>query len=167
MLACLLLYVVVFTSTLSNMEVKTAGLWIAFWLLIAGCWSCTQQVKGRNLCATTVTQPCNRGLKVMYQTNHEFTTKDDDLVRSCTSSPLSFARKGSRLRIISIPEGRGRTQLIRLGIMTGEVVQCIERLPGGTIVIEKNRQEIAIGASLAKTIIVDSAGAGEGSQSPG
>ena len=104
---------------------------------------------------------------MMYQTNHEFTTKREDLVRSCTSLSLSSACKGSRLRIISIPEGRGRTQLIRLGIMKGEVVQCIERLPGGTIVIEKNRQEIAIGASLAKTIIVDSAGAEEGFQSPG
>ena len=50
--------------------------------------------------------------------------------------------------------------------MKGEVVQCIERLPGGTIVIEKNRQEIAIGASLAKTIIIDSAGVEEGIQSP-
>ena len=39
--------------------------------------------------------------------------------------------------------------------MNGEVVRCIERLPGGTIVIEKNRQEIAIGASLARTIVVD------------
>ncbi len=56
---------------------------------------------------------------------------------------------------MAVPEGRSRTQLIRLGIMKGEVVRCIERLPGGTVVIEKNRQEIAIGASLAKTIIVD------------
>lgn len=102
----------------------------------------------------------------MYQTNHEFTTKGKELIPGYKSSPLSFTRKGSRLRIISIPEGRGRTQLIRLGIMKGEVVQCIERLPGGTIVIEKNRQEIAIGASLARTIIVDSAGAEEGCQSP-
>jgi Fe2+ transport system protein FeoA len=45
--------------------------------------------------------------------------------------------------------------------MKGEVVQCIERLPGGTVVIEKNRQEIAIGASLAKTIIVEAAGTEE------
>jgi ferrous iron transport protein A len=101
----------------------------------------------------------------MYQTNHEFTTKGKELIRGRKSLPLSFARRGSRLRIITIPEGQGRTQLIRLGIMKGEVVQCIERLPGGTIVIEKNRQEIAIGASLAKTIIVDSAGAEEGVQS--
>jgi Fe2+ transport system protein FeoA len=31
----------------------------------------------------------------------------------------------------------------------------IERMPGGTVVIEKNRQEVAIGAVLAKTIMVE------------
>lgn len=45
--------------------------------------------------------------------------------------------------------------------MKGEVVRCIERLPGGTVVIEKNRQEVAVGAALAKTIIVDCAETGE------
>jgi len=70
---------------------------------------------------------------------------------------LSSAAKGSDLLIVEIPEGRARTQLIRLGIMKGEVIRCIERLPGGTVVIEKNRQEIAIGVSLAKTIVVTSA----------
>ncbi len=101
----------------------------------------------------------------MYQTNHDFTTREQELMEGCNSFPLSSARKGSRLRVITVPAGRARTQLIRLGIMKGEVVQCIERLPGGTIVIEKNRQEIAIGASLAKTIIVDCARVEEGVQS--
>ncbi len=91
----------------------------------------------------------------MYQTNQDFTAKGKELTGECEFLPLSFARRGSRLRIMSVPEGRSRTQLIRLGIMNGEVVRCIERLPGGTVVIEKNRQEIAIGASLAKTIIVN------------
>lgn len=75
------------------------------------------------------------------------------------NTSLSAAAKGSKVLIIDIPEGRARTQLIRLGIMKGEVVRCIERLPGGTVVIEKNRQEIAIGVSLAKTIVVASAAA--------
>ena len=71
--------------------------------------------------------------------------------------PLSSAPKGGRFRIVDIPEGRARTQLIRLGIMKGEVVRCLERLPGGTVVVEKNRQEIAIGTSLSRTIMVGSA----------
>lgn len=62
--------------------------------------------------------------------------------------------KGSRLVVIEIPEGRSRTQLIRLGVVKGEFIRCLERLPGGTVVIQKHRQEIAIGATLARTILV-------------
>ena len=39
--------------------------------------------------------------------------------------------------------------------MRGEIIKCVERLPGGTVVVEKNRQEIAIGSSLAEAILVD------------
>ena len=53
-----------------------------------------------------------------------------------------------------IPDDRSRTQLIRLGIVEGEMIRVVERMPGGTIVIEKNRREIAIGAALARTIRV-------------
>jgi Fe2+ transport system protein FeoA len=72
---------------------------------------------------------------------------------------LDHVTKGSSLLIIEIPKGRSRERLIRLGILTGQWIKCIERLPGGTVVIEKNRQEIAIGATLAKTIRVAYAGA--------
>lgn len=68
--------------------------------------------------------------------------------------PLQKAKKGSVLRIEGIPEGRNKALLLRLGIVKGEVVRCLERLPGGTIVLEKNRQEIAVGFSLASTILV-------------
>ena len=71
--------------------------------------------------------------------------------------PLDQVIKGSSLFIIDIPEGRSRERLIRLGILKGQWIKCIERLPGGTVVIEKNRQEIAIGATLAKTILVEHA----------
>jgi ferrous iron transport protein A len=80
---------------------------------------------------------------------------------TANTTQLSSAHKGSRVLIADIPAGRARTQLIRLGIMKGEVVRCIERLPGGTVVIEKNRQEVAIGASLARTITVADVGAGQ------
>ena len=67
---------------------------------------------------------------------------------------LHLAKKGTFLRIEGIPEGKSRAQLLRLGLLEGEIVRCLERLPGGTIVLEKNRQEIAIGFSLASTIVV-------------
>jgi FeoA domain. len=70
------------------------------------------------------------------------------------SVPLHKIRKGSRVLIVQVPEGKGKSQLIRLGILKGEFIRCLERLPGGTVVIEKNRREIAIGMALAKSIFV-------------
>ena len=80
------------------------------------------------------------------------------LVGESPSLWLDGSPKGSRLIVREIPEGRGRTQLIRLGIVEGEEIRVVERMPGGTIVIEKNRREIAIGAALARTIRVDVSG---------
>lgn len=68
--------------------------------------------------------------------------------------PLHKVQKGSRLVVVEIPEGRSRSQLIRLGVVKGEFIRCLERLPGGTVVIQKHRQEIAIGVTLARTILV-------------
>ncbi len=68
--------------------------------------------------------------------------------------PLHKIKKGSRVWIVQMPEGKRKNQLIRLGISKGEFFRCLERLPGGTIVIEKNRREIAIGMMLAKSIFV-------------
>jgi ferrous iron transport protein A len=71
-----------------------------------------------------------------------------------TPIPLHQVIKGSRLVIIDIPDGRAKEQLIRLGVVKGEFIRCLERLPGGTIVIQKHRQEIAIGVALARSIVV-------------
>ena len=68
--------------------------------------------------------------------------------------PLHQVQKGRRLVVVEIPEGRSRSQLIRLGVVKGEFIRCLERLPGGTVVIQKHRQEIAIGVTLARTILV-------------
>lgn len=68
---------------------------------------------------------------------------------------LDRARRGSRCIVLVIPNDGSRTQLIRLGLVEGEEIRVVERMPGGTIVIEKNRREIAIGAALARTIRVE------------
>lgn len=68
--------------------------------------------------------------------------------------PLSKVKKGSIVRILTLPDGLARTQLIRFGIVEGDLVKCLEHLPGGTIVIQKNRQEIALGSKLSHKIIV-------------
>lgn len=67
---------------------------------------------------------------------------------------LDTATAGQWLKIYSMPEGQLHSQFIRLGIHEGERAKCIERLPGGTIVLQKNRRQIAIGHSLAKQIMV-------------
>ena len=68
--------------------------------------------------------------------------------------PLNFSPPGRWLRIHALPRGLVYAQFIRFGLIEGERVRCIERLPGGTIVLQKNRQQIAIGHSLAKQIFV-------------
>jgi ferrous iron transport protein A len=69
---------------------------------------------------------------------------------------LDKAKKGTYLILLNLPTGSIKVQFIRLGISEGDKVMCIERLPGGTIVIQKNRQEIAIGYDLARKIIIKS-----------
>lgn len=77
-----------------------------------------------------------------------------DTMKGKTLFSLFESSIGQVLRIRSIPSGSMKTLFIRLGINEGEVVHCFERLPGGTVVIQKNRQQIAIGRKLAKQIIV-------------
>jgi Fe2+ transport system protein FeoA len=68
--------------------------------------------------------------------------------------PLELVKAGNSVRILSVPGGALRAQFIRLGIGEGERVICVERLPGGTVVIQKHRQQIALGHKLAKRVVV-------------
>lgn len=68
--------------------------------------------------------------------------------------PLFSASAGQLLKIYSLPDGPIHAQFIRIGIHKGERIRCLERLPGGTIVLQKNRQQIALGHKLAKQIFV-------------
>ena len=67
---------------------------------------------------------------------------------------LDKVKKGNTVKVIKLPDGNIKSQLIRFGIVEGDILKCIERLPGGTVVIQKNRQEIALGFELAKKIKV-------------
>jgi Fe2+ transport system protein FeoA len=67
---------------------------------------------------------------------------------------LVSVKAGCSVRILSVPDGTVRAQFIRLGISEGERVKCLERLPGGTIVLQKNRQQIALGHKLARQVVV-------------
>lgn len=68
---------------------------------------------------------------------------------------LDKARRGQKLKIVSLPDDLTRAQVIRFGISEGTTVICREVLPAGPVVIAKNRQEIAIGRNLARLIGVE------------
>ena len=67
---------------------------------------------------------------------------------------LSAIVKGACVRIVSLPEGDIRSQCIRIGLMEGSAITCLERLPGGTLVLRHCRQELALSADLADGIMV-------------
>lgn len=65
-------------------------------------------------------------------------------------------RKNERATIAGLPtDSLLRSQCIRLGLSIGAECTCIERLPGGTVVVQSHRQEIALGRDLAATIRID------------
>lgn len=68
--------------------------------------------------------------------------------------PLHRARPGQLLKIYAIPPGKEYAQFLRIGMHQGQYVHCLERLPGGTVVVRKNRQQLAVGHALAKKIFV-------------
>ena len=86
--------------------------------------------------------------------NIELKKETDTSVSSENKSTLFDTKAGFNLTIYSLPDGEIKLQLIRLGISEGAQVDCLQRLPGGTIVLQKNHQEIAIGRDLAKRIFV-------------
>ena len=71
-----------------------------------------------------------------------------------SSIPLHALTAGQVVKIVLLPDGNVRSQFIRVGMSEGERVRCLERLPGGTIIIQKKRQQIAIGHQLAKQVFV-------------
>jgi len=68
---------------------------------------------------------------------------------------LSSANPKDLVVIKSIPKGNYKSQLLRFGIFEGQVVEVLSKLPGGTLVIRINRQEIALGANLTKKILIE------------
>lgn len=68
--------------------------------------------------------------------------------------PLSNIKAGTYVTVTTIPDGNYKAQFIRFGIIEGEKIYCMTRLPGGTLIIQKNRQEIAIGPALSAKIFV-------------
>lgn len=67
---------------------------------------------------------------------------------------LNKVTKGQKFIIDQLPDDDYKLQLIRFGIAEGEKVTCLDKILGGTIILKKNRLEIALGSELAKRIKV-------------
>ncbi|AZR73527.1 iron transporter [Anoxybacter fermentans] len=67
---------------------------------------------------------------------------------------LAQVERGAKVKIKNIPDDFIRAQAIRFGISEGAEVECIEKIPGGPVIVRKRFQEIAIGRRLAENIIV-------------
>lgn len=67
---------------------------------------------------------------------------------------LTDVKKGHTVTIVTIDNEEVRTQFIRFGIGVGSRIRCLEKIPFGPFMLQHNRQEIAIGREVAKSIFV-------------
>lgn len=67
---------------------------------------------------------------------------------------LDKVERGQKFIIDHLPENEYKLQLIRFGIAEGEKATCLDKILGGTVILKKNRLEIALGSDLAKKIKV-------------
>ncbi len=67
---------------------------------------------------------------------------------------LNDVEPGTEVEICELPSGTIKAYFVRLGITEGTKVKCAHKLPGGTVVISKRHQEIAVGGKIAKKILV-------------
>ena len=68
---------------------------------------------------------------------------------------LSSITPGQKVLIKHIPESKYKSQLLRLGLYEGQIIECISKLPGGTMVLGVNRQELALGKKLINNIDIE------------
>ena len=68
---------------------------------------------------------------------------------------LSSVSPGEKVLIKHISEGEYKSQLLRLGLYEGQIIECISKLPGGTMVLGVNRQELALGKKLTDGIVIE------------
>ncbi|SJZ49146.1 FeoA family protein [Selenihalanaerobacter shriftii] len=67
---------------------------------------------------------------------------------------LAEVNRGDTFQVNSIPDTKVRAQAFRFGISEGAQVSCVEKVPGGPVILQRNLQEIAVGRRLAEKIKV-------------
>lgn len=67
---------------------------------------------------------------------------------------LSEIDAGQAFTIRDVPDDDVRAQLLRIGLLDGQV-RCRTRLRNGPVVVERNGTQLALGASVADEISVE------------
>jgi Fe2+ transport system protein FeoA len=73
---------------------------------------------------------------------------------------LSEVPAGRRVRIERIGDQEARAYLLRLGVVEGSVVECVQRTSRGPVVLRKSGLEVSVGYGIARTIVVSYEGDG-------
>ncbi len=81
-------------------------------------------------------------------------TQKNAIIKNKQKAYLDKVKSGQNIIIAELPSGEIKSQLIRLGIAVESKFKCLKRLPGGTIVLVRKRQEIALGFDIASKISV-------------
>ena len=68
---------------------------------------------------------------------------------------LAEAKKGETIKIVECLDLTTKYLIMRFGLTIGETVHCLTKV--GPIIIEKNKQTIAIGKNLANKIYIQAA----------
>ena len=71
---------------------------------------------------------------------------------------LNQLNRGQTVILLDLPSGIIRSQSVRLGLMPGTEVTCVQKMPKGPVIIRKNHQQIAVGEALAAQITVKALG---------
>jgi Fe2+ transport system protein FeoA len=66
---------------------------------------------------------------------------------------LSTIEPGTTVEIESVPDGKTRARLLRLGFLDGPI-ECRRRVPNGPVVMHRNGTDLAIGKPVAEDIAV-------------
>lgn len=67
---------------------------------------------------------------------------------------LSDAKPGQVLKIVAITDDDTESQMIRMGLASGDIVTCLSRVLSGPTILRRGAIEIAIGHQLTQTIEV-------------
>ncbi|MCJ2520021.1 MAG: ferrous iron transport protein A [Candidatus Thermoplasmatota archaeon] len=71
---------------------------------------------------------------------------------------LTEVPSGRKARIESILDPVTRDYLLRLGIVEGSTVECVQRMARGPVVVRKSSLELSLGRRVAERILVSSVG---------